>query len=124
MSPIHTIARVTMIGYALSLFAGCAAPRGFGIALHRSTRFEVEARLYESLPTPKSLAIAGDPHATFVLGYACEAADEPTARAAALQDCNERRRARRIESPCRTIAVGDEWDRNAIQGVPDPPRVP
>jgi hypothetical protein len=88
---------------------GCMRSRKpIGVPLVSTARFESELRKYASFGLRKSLALAGDPHGAYVLGYGHALADEEDAVARALADCDLRRRDRRIGDPCRTIAIDNE----------------
>lgn len=80
-----------------------------GVLLRDKPRLTKEKELYNEIRAEhKSLAMAGEEDKVFVLGYSsCEATSADMAIAEALADCDKRRRDRRIEAPCRTIAVGD-----------------
>lgn len=94
---------------------GCGrARKPMGIELRSTARFDAELRKYASFGSEKSLALAGDPRGVYVLGYGHALADENDAIAHALADCEIRRRDRKIEDPCRTIAVDNEL----IEGNP------
>jgi len=106
--------RVYVLGLAaltivLASATGCFRSRKpIGIELRATGRFEGEFGKYSSFRPHKSLAFAGDPDGVYVFGYAHEMADKDDAIAQALADCETRRRDRRIEDSCRTIAVDDE----------------
>jgi len=106
--------RKTLLGLAVIATAGLAAGgclrsrKPIGVPLVSTARFEAEFRKYASFGSCKSLALAGDPHGTYVLGYGHALADQEDAIARALADCDQRRQDRRIADPCRTIAIDDE----------------
>jgi len=88
---------------------GCTRSRKpIGIPLVSRGRFEVELSKYGSFGLHKSLALAGDPHGVYVLGYGHALADEEDAIARALADCEVRRQDRRIPTACHTIAIDNE----------------
>jgi hypothetical protein len=63
---------------------------------------------YEKLARVKAIALAGDPNHRWVAGAS---GGEPTweaAEAAAMAECNQRRRLRRITDPCRMYARGNK----------------
>jgi hypothetical protein len=101
---------VVMLAAAVeSTASGCAPSRKpIGIPLVSTARFEAELRKYASFGLRKSLALAGDPHGVYVLGYGHALAEEEDAIARALADCEVRREDRRISEPCRTIAIDNE----------------
>jgi hypothetical protein len=103
-----------VIGLAMAaavgtVMGGCVRSRKpIGVPLVTTARFEAELRKYASFGSRKSLALAGDPHGLYVLGYGHALAEEEDAIARALADCEVRRRDRRILDPCRTIAIDSE----------------
>lgn len=102
-------AGLAVITIAGLVAGGCLRSRKpIGVPLVSTARFESELRKYASFGSRKSLALAGDPHGTYVLGYGHALADEEDAIARALADCDQRRQDRRIADPCRTIAIDDE----------------
>lgn len=99
---------------AVLMLSGCSGQRfptrhPMGIPLRSKSRFEKERNLYKDIQAAhKSLALAGEPDKVFVLGYSSsKATSAEEAIAEALADCDQRRRDRRIESPCRIIPVDD-----------------
>lgn len=101
-------AGLAVILLAASIVPGCHRHPSLGIPLRATPRFEAEHRLYTKLDGHKSLALAGERQAQFVLGYSYGMQNTAAASRAALHDCDERRRQRRIEAPCRIIAIDDE----------------
>jgi hypothetical protein len=103
-----------MLGLAVAgavgtAMGGCVRSRKpIGVPLVTTARFEAELRKYASFGSRKSLALAGDPHGVYVLGYGHALAEEEDAIARALADCEVRRQDRRIPDPCRTIAIDNE----------------
>ena len=88
---------------------GCyLSPRPVGVKLRKRTQFESEWRAYLNLSPFKSLAVAGDLNGVYVSGFAHDSATQELADEEALRHCQQRRRDRRIDEPCRTYAVGDE----------------
>jgi len=94
---------------ALAL-AGCGAlgSQPMGLRVRAKTRFESEWHRYAALPEAKAIAVAGDPHGTYVSGIAEGEPSVAAAAAHALARCRERRADRRIEAPCRMYGVGRE----------------
>jgi hypothetical protein len=100
---------------AMSLMTTAAMTMGcqmstppIGIDLRSETRFEYEWRRYLDLAAFKSIAVAGDPASTHVVGVAYAYPFSSMAVNAALSYCEERREDRGIEAPCETYAIGDE----------------
>ncbi len=103
------MAKYLIIVVALTAFAGCAAStRPMGMHMRTTTQFETEMNRFRALPPEKSMAIAGDPSGVYVSGYAYDYPTRELAVQEALQYCEQRREDRRIESECRTYAVGDD----------------
>ena len=93
---------------ALTSAAGCytfSSP--IGVPLPTTNRFEFEWRHYGRLAPNKSIAVAGDMSGVYVSGYAYRQESEMAAVDAALAACESRRLDKRLESPCRTYAIGD-----------------
>lgn len=88
--------------FAASVGLACATS---GSTPHRG--LEPLWRDYRALPPKRALAVAGDPDRVWVAGAAGGRASESEARSAALDECLERRLARRMQAPCRIYAVGD-----------------
>lgn len=84
------------------------SPRPIGVKLRKRTQFESEWKAYLKLSPFKSLAVAGDLNGVYVSGFAHDAATQELADEEALQHCEQRRRDRRIDDPCRTYAVGED----------------
>jgi hypothetical protein len=98
------------------LLAGCVhLDRPIGIELRAETRFASEWTHYVELPAFKALAVAGDVQGIYVSGLAYGQPDAPSAIDAALDDCEARRRDRRIAATCRLHAAGDERAGEAAQ---------
>ncbi len=65
-------------------------------------------RSFLEMPRERALALAGDPERQWVAGAAGGHASQLEAEESALVECRKRRRARRIQAPCRLYATGDE----------------
>jgi hypothetical protein len=89
---------------------GCRSRGGgaIGIPVNDRTQFESEWSSYQRLSGFKSLAVAGDLNGIYVSGFAHVYPLPQLAEDDALARCEERRADRRIPSPCRTYAIGDE----------------
>ena len=90
------------------LLCACTIDHGpIGLELRSSGRFDYEWNHYLQLQAHKSLAFAGDVEGRYVIGYGFEEATLAEAMAAAIDDCNLRRADKRIEDPCKVVAVDD-----------------
>jgi len=68
---------------------------------------------YQSLPTERALAIAGDPRRDrWVTGASGGRASREEAEEGALEECRRRRAERRLQDACQLYAVADEivWE--------------
>lgn len=92
-----------LIGAALAVAACAKAPQG---TPHRS--LTQLWRSYQELPSQRALAVAGDPRRQWVAGMVGGEATSEDAQRVALEQCGQRRAARRLRVPCRIYAVGDE----------------
>jgi hypothetical protein len=103
------MAALGLAAVAVGIASGCAPSRKpIGIELRSTGRFDGEIGRYASFDQHKSLAFAGEPDGVYVFGYAHEMADKDAAVAQALEECEARRKDRRIEGSCRTIAIDGE----------------
>jgi hypothetical protein len=104
-----------LVSISLALCA-CVSEHGpIGLELRSSGRFDSEWSHYLKLETHKSLAFAGDVEGRYAIGYGFEQATLAEAMTAAIEDCNSRRRDKRIEDPCRIVAVDDELIGDSIR---------
>ena len=79
-----------------------------GVPLRTTTQFESEWRSYQRLTGLKALAVAGDLNGVYVSGFAWGYPIQRLANQEALENCEERRRDRRVEDACRLYATGDD----------------
>jgi len=92
-----------------ALVAGCVARVDtIGLKLAERTRFEILWERYGRMPGNKAFALAGDPAGINATGFVYGLSSGEEARAKALDYCEERRIARRIEAPCVVLAIDDD----------------
>lgn len=104
-----SLRRMTRLLLVTVLMCACSGERGpIGLKLRSSGRFDSEWRHYLEFAPHKSLAFAGDVEGRFVIGYGFAEITADAAESAAISDCELRRRDRKIEDPCRIVAVDDE----------------
>jgi len=105
-------AKRNRLALALCLLAvgGCMRSGGspMGIPLREVTQFESEWNNYRLLKSRKAIAVAGNLNGVYVSGYAYAYPVQALANAEAIENCEERRLDRRIESECRLYAVEGE----------------
>jgi hypothetical protein len=98
------------------VLCACVSEHGpIGLELRSSGRFDSEWRHYLQLEPHKSLAFAGDVEGRYAIGYGFEGATLAEAMTAAIDDCNLRRADKRIEDPCKIVAVDDELIGDSIR---------
>jgi hypothetical protein len=76
--------------------------------MRKVSQFEDEMKRYRAFPEPKAIAISGDAHGVYAMGYSSGAPSRADAIREALKDCEERRSIRGIEGSCVLHAVNDE----------------
>lgn len=94
--------RLVLLGAALLLLA-CAGER---VPPHRG--IDLLWGDYVEMPEARALAVAGDPNHLWVGAAAGGAASQSDAEREALERCQRRRVARRMQAPCLLYASGDE----------------
>jgi len=103
-----TLRSVMWAAFFPLLLCACAREHGpIGLQLRSSGRFDSEWNHYLQLEAHKSLALAGDVEGRYVIGYGFEEATLAEAMTAAIDDCDLRRADKRIEDPCKIVAVDD-----------------
>lgn len=70
-------------------------------------------RDFEKLPDARALAVAGDPERIWVAGAVGGLPSPIDAEEKALEQCQRKRMARRLQAPCRLYATGSEivWEK-------------
>ena len=96
------VARLLLCSAALLLLSACAGNR---VPAH--PKLDRVWRSYTKLPAQRALAVAGDPRRAWVSAAVGGADTQEGADERALAECRVRRRARRMQSPCRVYARGD-----------------
>jgi len=103
-----TLPSVMWAAFFPLLMCACTIDHGpIGLELRSSGRFDSEWNHYLQLEAHKSLAFAGDVEGRYVIGYGFEEATLAEAMTAAIDDCELRRADKRIEDPCKIVAVDD-----------------
>ena len=99
-----------MLVLCLIAAGGCMRSGGspMGIPLRGMTQFDSEWKGYQDLGPRKAIAVAGDLNGVYVSGFAYAYPIQSLANDEALENCEERRRDRRIEGECRLFAIGDD----------------
>ncbi len=104
-----SLRRMTRLLLVAVLMCACSGQRGpTGLQQRAIGRFDSEFHHYLQFAPHKSLALAGDVEGRFVIGYGFDEITVDAAESAAISDCELRRRDKRIEDPCRIVAVDDE----------------
>ena len=103
----HPPAFLALALLALLPFGCVVAGSPMGVEYKARTQFESEWSKYRKLAPNKAMAIAGDIHGRYVLGYAHVFPSEASAIEEALSACELRREDRRVVAPCKLFAVNE-----------------
>lgn len=106
---------IVLVCQVLLFASSCASRQPIGFALHElqtEIRYCGEYKDFRKLPTPKALAVAGDPCGVFVSGLAYENdadrdGDSRRPDERAMERCDRRRVDRRVTEPCVLHVIGD-----------------
>lgn len=106
---------IVLLLQVLLFASSCDSRQPIGFALHEletEIRYCGEYMDFRKLPTPKALAVAGDPCGVFVSGLAYENDADPDddmrpPDERAMERCDRRRADRRVAEPCVLHVIGD-----------------
>ena len=115
----HSLASGLLL-FPLALAASCAT-RTFSDAPH--PRVNDLWKEFITLPESRSMALAGNPKRVWVGAAVGNGRTQASADAAAMEECNRRRKSGQIVAPCRIYARGSEvvWDQRGSRVLSHPP---